>query len=119
MHEPACIIDGKAYAEIPVFKKQRAFEADGAPNPAFDWKGFRMAFQKPMSKSKIRSIRLKRASRALTGEYDVGALNADREKIARRKATRKAARRKAFVKAVADAVVAKLWEKGWDKRKRR
>jgi hypothetical protein len=77
-----------------------------------------MAIQKPMSKAKIRSIRLNRASRAITGEYDVGAPDADREniardreKIARRKATRKAARRKAFAKQVAAEVVAMLYPK--------
>jgi hypothetical protein len=69
-----------------------------------------MAFQKPMSKAKIRSIRLKRASRAITGASDVRA----EEKTKKRKATRKAAKRKAFAKQVAREVV-KLLPGRWDR----
>jgi hypothetical protein len=107
MHHPACVIDGRAYAEVPIFMNEPAFVEDGAPNPRFDWKGFTMAFQKPMTKAKIQQSRQKRRNDEAARAYEER-MAPVREKAKRRKATRKAARRKAFAKQVAAEVVKAL-----------
>jgi len=63
-----------------------------------------MAFQKPMSKAKIRSLRMKRRNDEAARAYEER-MAPEREKAKRRKATRKAAKRKAFAKMVAAEVV--------------
>jgi hypothetical protein len=115
MHSPACYIDGRAYADIPVLKNEPAFFDDGAPNPRFDWKGFKkMAFQKPMGKETLRSKRANARARDATRERErreaiqYAAEAPEREKVRKRKAKRKAAKRRAFINAVADAVIKRM-----------
>jgi len=66
-----------------------------------------MAFQRPMTPAKIRSLRQKRRNDQAAREYEER-MAPIREKEKRRKAQRKAAKRKAFAKAVATEVVKQL-----------
>lgn len=70
-----------------------------------------MAFQKPMSKAKIRSSRMARRNRE-AGEAYEARMAPEREKAKRRKATRKAQKRKAFAKLVAAEVLKHLTNAG-------